>query len=708
MLWNDLTYRIDERKSVRSIFSRRRAQQKAVFESLNGYFESGQLTAILGPSGAGKTTLLECVIQERSEYTGEVFVEGTLNKINIAYVPQFDRFYEVLTARECLEFAAKMYVDCNAVDIPANYKKQRYMLQRNKVDRLLAQLGLVDCAQTTIAMLSGGQRKRLSIAQELVRTPNVIVLDEPTSELTTAVIHHHLINIFAAGLDSNSTLQLVDLLSDLAHSKSSTAVVASIHQPSFRVINKCDRLYAISSDGRCMFSASPKEILPKLKSVNESFENNNPVDVLMEVSAGCRGQYKLDAMVRSAQQEHDSTLDRHYTQVFRTDMKKAIQCAAAFNWQKFFALITRNFKTSLRDPLQMPIRFLLPIVCGIGLSLAFGSDISRADGCPPDLPQMIEKFNFKGDIDFEKFKTMKADLKARNILEATNQVYLLCCVAYVFLMNAIPAVLLYPTEKFTFRKETRNGAYSSRVYYFSNLIASTPLCLINATIFSVLTYSITGYPKVNFRFTYFLLIMLLNALISETLGLMIGSAFTKSPKLAIFAAPLSLIPLFIFSGHLINLQNRGDFYELISSLSFIRHSMDGLHIALYGFRRCTSQMRAFELIQHVFKAGIRMTIMDASDFGFKTSFFEVANNSLIFAGKTVVPSTAIENVVSELVFGSVAGEIAADEYGHIESAQVRFFNLKDNDLWDCFDMLVTQLILFRLIAYYLVAVRGNK
>jgi ABC transport system ATP-binding/permease protein len=141
---------------------------------------AGSFTAIIGPSGAGKSTLLSALNGARPADSGEVLLNGAdlyrsfaRLKSVLGYVPQEDIVHRELTVAQSLEFTARLRLPPRTTAVE----------RRKRVADVLATLELTDHAKTPIHRLSGGQRKRVSIAVELLTEPNVLFLDEPTSGL---------------------------------------------------------------------------------------------------------------------------------------------------------------------------------------------------------------------------------------------------------------------------------------------------------------------------------------------------------------------------------------------------------------------------------------------------------------------------------------------------------------------------------------------
>lgn len=182
---------------------------------------SGTLMAIMGPSGSGKTTLMNVLANRVRgvKITGEIRINGlevtsSMLKQISGYVMQDDLLFGHLSVEETLNYAAGLRLP---KEMSAEEKKER-------VDDAIIQLGLDACRHTvvgsaTVKGISGGERKRLCVAIELITHPKLIFLDEPTS-----------------GLDSTTALSLISTLGDLVKSRGTT-ILCTIHQPQSKIFS---------------------------------------------------------------------------------------------------------------------------------------------------------------------------------------------------------------------------------------------------------------------------------------------------------------------------------------------------------------------------------------------------------------------------------------------------------------------------------------
>ena len=193
------------------------------------------LLGVIGPSGAGKSTLLGALTGMRPATTGTVLYDNrdlyrNYNELRyrIGLVPQESVLHTQLTARRALQYSAELR-------FPADTKADE---RDGRVDEVMGELGLTRHAQTRADRLSGGQLKRVNVAQELLTKPSLLFLDEPTS-----------------GLDPGLDKSVMEQMRDLAHDGRTVIVVTH----SVDNLDTCDRLLVLVPGGRIAFYGPPEE-----------------------------------------------------------------------------------------------------------------------------------------------------------------------------------------------------------------------------------------------------------------------------------------------------------------------------------------------------------------------------------------------------------------------------------------------------------------
>eukprot|EP00659_Diplonema_papillatum_P005837 gene5837-8939_t len=245
----------------------------------------GQSLAIMGPSGAGKTTLLDILAarEKRGVLSGCVMINGepvcgrkltNLYRDIVGYVSQDDTLIPSLTVFESVLYSARLRLPAGMPD----------RVKKAKVDDVIASLGLTQCKDTKIGGprergISGGERRRVSIAMELVANPRVLFLDEPTS-----------------GLDSYNALIVMQTIARLKTSSCTTqfasffdyqtAIVFSIHQPSKEIYDTFDNLLLLSK-GHLLYCGSAAAAVDTCAALGYRAPDSisNPADFLLKMAS---------------------------------------------------------------------------------------------------------------------------------------------------------------------------------------------------------------------------------------------------------------------------------------------------------------------------------------------------------------------------------------------------------------------------------------
>ncbi|XP_073131478.1 ABC transporter G family member 21 isoform X2 [Henckelia pumila] len=265
--FEDVSYTIKTRNNSRSFcFSSQPKVTRNILNNVTGSVRPGELMAMLGPSGSGKTTLLSALagrlpgkISGKITYNGQAF--SSTMKRKTGFVTQDDVLYPHLTVLETLTYAALL-------KLPKNLTKQEKMEQ---AELIIVELGLTRCRNTIIGGIllrgiSGGERKRVSIGQEMVVNPSLLLVDEPTS-----------------GLDSTTAQRIVATLRWLA--RGGRTVVTTIHQPSSRLYRMFDKVVVLS-EGCPIYSGYAGRVMDYFGSIGYTpgFDFMNPADFLLDLA----------------------------------------------------------------------------------------------------------------------------------------------------------------------------------------------------------------------------------------------------------------------------------------------------------------------------------------------------------------------------------------------------------------------------------------
>ncbi len=231
---------------------------KTLIDDISFQLRPRTLTAVIGPSGAGKSTLLSALTGRRPATEGQVLV-GDLDlytnypslKNRIGLVPQTDLLHTTLTTRKALEYAA-------GLRFPRDVSVHT---QHARVEEVVDLLGLTERQDLKIEALSGGQRKRASVALELLTQPELLFLDEPTS-----------------GLDPGLDRQVMNQLRDLANGGRTVLVVTH----SVANLDVCDEVILLAPGGKLAFHGPAHRVLPEFQATDwsEVFDKLGKPDAL--------------------------------------------------------------------------------------------------------------------------------------------------------------------------------------------------------------------------------------------------------------------------------------------------------------------------------------------------------------------------------------------------------------------------------------------
>ncbi|XP_067210700.1 ATP-binding cassette sub-family G member 1 isoform X2 [Linepithema humile] len=501
-----------------------RKGSQVILREISGQFKSGELTAIMGPSGAGKSTLLNIL-------AGFNYIDSNINgSININGQPrnmqQFKKMscyimQEILVQPKLTVYEAMSFV----VDLKLGRKKSRSE-KHIIIDEILSTLRLSKARDTITDKLSGGEKKRLIIALELVDNPPVIFLDEPTT-----------------GLDELSSTQCIDLLQRLAHF--GRTIVCSIHTPSAKIFKKFDHVYVIAA-GQCVYRGTSSNVVPFLRNIGlECPKHYNPADFLIEISSGDYGCDLIEQIIACIDTKLPILPISHSKYEFDDLDKKNLKVL----WiDQFGTLLKRMIVQLYRNRNYVYLKLWLHIFLGIVIGSLFmniGNDGSRS------------LFNFG---------------------------FCFACLMVFLFIPMLPILLSFPSDIAIMKREHFNRWYKLSAYYWALTIYSMPQQVLFGFIYLLIVYFVTGQPLEWHRSFKFFTTCFICAFISESIGYIIASIF--STVNSVFTGPALSCPLILFAVQNFGINDPQPLYRIILMYaSYIRYGLEALIVATYGYGR---------------------------------------------------------------------------------------------------------------------------
>jgi ABC-type multidrug transport system ATPase subunit len=307
--------------------------------------QPGEFVALMGPAGAGKTTLMENVNGNLRPTIGRVLINGIdlhlhfdAMRGHIGYVPQDDIVHRKLTVYEACYYTAKIRM-----------KGLSEQELHDRVVKVLTELDIVHRANVVIGgpearVLSGGQRKRVNLAMELVTDPAILFLDEPTSGLSSS--------------DAKSVMEVLKKLSDKGRT-----IILTIHQPSKDIYEMMDNALILGVGGRLIFYGGVRGAYERFGSEDNPdslFEKLTPKGLAAEDWDRMQEQYKATPWYR------DFVYDRATARESVTLEQPKARASRRPGLRQFFILFERLTKLYTRD-----IGWLIGAVVGAPLLMFF-------------------------------------------------------------------------------------------------------------------------------------------------------------------------------------------------------------------------------------------------------------------------------------------------------------------------------------------------
>ncbi|CAK9258789.1 unnamed protein product [Sphagnum jensenii] len=462
-----------------------KGSKQAILQGLTGYAEPGEIMAIMGPSGSGKSTLLDTLagrLAKTASQTGEVLLNGR-RKTNLsygiaAYVTQSDDLIGTLTVNETVYYSASLRLSSK---IPRAEKKAI-------VESTIREMGLMECRNTPVGNwhlrgLSGGERRRLSIALEILTRPRLLFLDEPTS-----------------GLDSAAAFFVVSTLRNLA--RDGRTVIASIHQPSSEVFELFDNLTLLSG-GRLVYFGEAKAArehfaasgfpCPALRSPSDHFLRAINADFDQDLeTADLLNRMPTPQVVRILVEAYQNS---EYAMAAKLRIQEILQTqgtvlesggSQAGFFRQSFTLTRRSFVNMSRDIGYYWLRLVIYIVLSICLGTIY----------------------------------WRVGLEFSSILGRAG------CIAYVGGFLTFMSIGGFPSfveDMKVFHRERLNGHYGVLAFVVGNTLSSLPFLFLISLVSSSIVYFMAQLHQGFDHFGYFVLSLFVQVTIVESLMMAVAS-----------------------------------------------------------------------------------------------------------------------------------------------------------------------------------------
>lgn len=525
---------------------------KVLLHPSSGFVENGHICGIIGPSGAGKSTLLSALggtalkssrvqvsgavwLDEESDSPGEPVTKShpSIRDGEVAVLHQNDYFFSMLTVRETVELAAFLQLGGDGAD------------RRRVVDGILDSLGLSAVENRRIGFLSGGERRRLSFALEVVTAPKLFLGDEPTT-----------------GLDSSQAEKVVHLMAKLAREKN-IPCICSLHQPRASIWKTLDSFILLAPGGRMIYIGPRKDATSYFEKLGYKCPSEtNPAEYfidLVSVDNEDPKQAEVDRKrIKHLSEAYTSHIKNHVKPKHELDsewspptddgMRKKVEHGA--RKKGFVARLRVLFLRSFRQNIRNNKVNLIRLVGSIGQSLLFS----------------------------QIFKTVQHGKPiARSIADRTA--LLSFGVINMSMMALMKTLELFGKEKAVVARERLRRQYSAFEYLLCKILAEIPLDTSFAAVFAVVLKSTTGLriPLLHLAGTFSLM-----TIAGASLGFAVGG-FTPNAEAAITTGVPIMVILMV-----VGIINPGGvdlsdpppkIIQLLKLVSPVKHSVEALCVA---------------------------------------------------------------------------------------------------------------------------------
>lgn len=525
--------------------------EKSILEPCSGHFPPDELVAIMGPSGSGKSTLLDMLANKKTApYSGEIKINGQprddLFQRIAAYVGQEDVMPQFWTVKEAVTFNMEL-----KGFIPDAVKDHADDLD-TWPQLLLKAFGLNTVQDTFIGGpkvrgISGGQRRRLSLARGLASGAMVLFCDEPTSGLSAT--------------DAEACVKALRIIAK----KFGTLVVVVIHQPRVEVANLFDRLVLLTSEpGRMVYNGPMKSSVSYWDAAGHSIpESSNPTDVFLDSITPRGPEDDSDKFVELFQKNQKPDIDEEVakqrqragmnaTEMLAFDAK---QMATTFNLGEVppprLSKFASPFTTQVQALFRRKAALTLKDRSAIGTLFVF--------------PIAIRTL----------FGVLYAGIGTSALL---SQVSPFCFVFFLtIILSGMQLMSKIIDERLVMKYETSEALYSTEAYIIGHLVVDSIIALISAMIGSTILFACTLLPWSTFP--TFLGYAVLQFLYFDSLNGSIAS-FAATGEQAVVIA-LAFNPVFITFSGFMQAKTTAPFYmKWAFEISPVAYAIEGVSVRL--------------------------------------------------------------------------------------------------------------------------------
>ncbi|KAL6988166.1 ABC transporter G member 22 [Sarracenia purpurea var. burkii] len=523
--------------------------EKNILNGISGSVSPGEVLALMGPSGSGKTTLLSLLGGRLRQPTpgGSITYNdrpySKSLKSRIGFVTQDDVLFPHLTVRETLTYAALLR-------LPKTLTKQEK--EKRAID-VICELGLERCQDTMIGGsfvrgVSGGERKRVCIGNEIIINPSLLFLDEPTS-----------------GLDSTTALRIVEILQDIA--EAGKTVITTIHQPSSRLFHKFDKLILLGK-GSLLYFGKASEAMVYFSSIGCSpLIAMNPAEFLLDLANGNLNDVSLPSELEDKVQMensetetrngkpssavvHEYLVEAYETRVADNEKKKLMlpipvdeelkskvysskrEWGASW-WEQFSILFCRGLKERRHDYFSW-LRITQVLATAVILGLLWW----QSGGESP------------------------------NHLQDQAGLLFFISVFWGF-FPVFTAIFTFPQERAMLNKERAADMYRLSAYFMARTTSDLPLDLLLPVLFLVVIYFMAGLRKSAGPFFLTVVSVFLCIVAAQGLGLAIGASLMDL-KRATTLASVTVMTFMLAGGYFV--KNVPIFISWLRYMSFNYHT----------------------------------------------------------------------------------------------------------------------------------------